>query len=187
MENGRFITGPYGWFVTNLQSIKLRDSGHLFYGLNASMADLMRPGMYNAHHSIKIFRGYRELYPDDESDDEIDVVNVVGTLCENNDWFARNRNLSVNAKIGDTFIFENCGAHCRAMGFNYNSKCRPQEWMIKYNGEIKKIRREETFDDLIGTIVPIEKENKFVDFITCFVIIWNLFFIIYLLIRLILL
>ena len=26
MENSRFITGPYGWFVTNLQSIKLKSS-----------------------------------------------------------------------------------------------------------------------------------------------------------------
>lgn len=158
MENGRFITGPYGWFVTNLQSIKLKDSGDLFYGLNASMADLMRPGMYNAYHSIKIFRGYRQLEPDED----YDIVNVVGTLCENNDWFAKERNLTIDARIGDTFVFENCGAHCRAMGFNYNSKLRPQEWVIQLNGEIKKIRREETFDDLISTIEPIEinKNNR---------------------------
>lgn len=157
MENGRFITGPYGWFVTNLQSIKFKDSGDLFYGLNASMADLMRPGMYNAYHDIKIFRGFRELKPDSEDE----IVNVVGTLCENNDWFAKNRNLAINAKIGDTFIISNCGAHCRAMGFNYNSKCRPQEWMIHYNGEIKKIRREETFDDLVSTIIPFDKTETY--------------------------
>jgi diaminopimelate decarboxylase len=155
MENGRFITGPYGWFVTNLQSIKFKDSGELFYGLNASMADLMRPGMYNAYHTIKIFRGHRQLKPDED----YDKVNVVGTLCENNDWFARDRNLTIDAQIGDTFVIENCGAHCRAMGFNYNSKLRPQEFMIDLNGKIKKIRREETFDDLISTIEPIEINN----------------------------
>ena len=155
MENGRFITGPYGWFVTNLQSFKFKDSGDLFYGLNASMADLMRPGLYNAHHEIKIFRGYRELYPDDKTE----TANVVGTLCENNDWFAKERNLTNNAAIGDTFVFGNCGAHCRAMGFNYNSKLRPQEWVIQLNDKVTKIRREETFDDLISTIQPI-KINK---------------------------
>ena len=152
MENGRFITGPYGWFVTNLQSIKFKDSGDLFYGLNASMADLMRPGLYNAYHSIKIFRGHRQLEPDDDNE----VVNVVGTLCENNDWFARDRNLTMDAQIDDTFVIGNCGAHCRAMGFNYNSKLRPQEWVIDLNGKINKIRREETFDDLISTIKPIQ-------------------------------
>ena len=174
MENGRFITGPYGWFVTNLQSIKYEEcTGALFYGLNASMADLMRPGMYNAYHDIKIFRGFRELKPDSEneivsedenSEDKIvnkivseEIVNVVGTLCENNDWFAKERNLAIDAKIGDTFIISNCGAHCRAMGFNYNSKCRPQEWIIQYNGAIKKIRREETFDDLVSTVIPFDK------------------------------
>ena len=119
------------------------------------MADLMRPGLYNAHHEINIFRGYRELYPDDKTE----TANVVGTLCENNDWFAKERNLTNNAAIGDTFVFGNCGAHCRAMGFNYNSKLRPQEYMITLDGEIKKIRREETFDDLVSTIQPI-KINK---------------------------
>jgi diaminopimelate decarboxylase len=155
MENGRFITGPYGWFVTNLQSIKYKKSDELFYGINGSMADLMRPGMYNAYHSIKIFRGHRQLEPDED----YDTVNVVGTLCENNDWFAKKRNLTLDAQIGDTFIFENCGAHCRSMSFNYNSKLRPSEYMIDLNGEIKKIRREETFNDLISTIEPI-KINK---------------------------
>jgi len=157
MENGRFITGPYGWFVTNLQSIKHKESGEIFYGLNSSMADLMRPGMYNAYHSIRIFNDETELKPDNIND----VVHVVGTLCENNDWFARNRNLTRKAQIGDTFIFENCGAHCRSMGFNYNSKLRPQEFMI-YNNQIKKIRRSETFDDIISTIEPFEsnKSNK---------------------------
>jgi len=163
MENGRFITGPYGWFVTNLQSIKFKDSGDLFYGLNASMADLMRPGMYNAYHDIKIFRGFRELKPYFSTE----TANVVGTLCENNDWFAKERNLSTEAIIGDTFVISNCGAHCRAMGFNYNSKCRPQEWMIQYNGEIKKIRREETFDDLVSTIIPFDKkENRSIIYFT---------------------
>lgn len=167
MENGRFITGPYGWFVTNLQSIKYEEcTDALFYGLNASMADLMRPGMYNAYHDIKIFRGFRELKPDSEN--EIvskEIVNVVGTLCENNDWFAKERNLAIDAKIGDTFIISNCGAHCRAMGFNYNSKCRPQEWMIQNNGAIKKIRREETFDDLVSTVIPFDKTNKTIYFL----------------------
>jgi diaminopimelate decarboxylase len=175
MENGRFITGPYGWFVTNLQSIKLKDSGDLFYGLNASMADLMRPGMYNAYHSIKIFRGHRQLEPDED----YDVVNVVGTLCENNDWFAKERNLSIDAQIGDTFVIENCGAHCRAMGFNYNSKLRPQEWAIDLNGKINKIRREETFDDLISTIEPINKNSSKYDIISISLILAYLFILIY--------
>jgi diaminopimelate decarboxylase len=150
MENGRYITGPYGWYVTNLQSIKYNAKNKLFYGLNGSMADLMRPGMYNAYHHIDIYRGYEKLLPLFETE----RANVVGTLCENNDWFAKDRNLTENAEIGDTFIFSNCGAHCRSMGFNYNSKLRPQEFMIDINGEIKKIRRSETFEDLISTIVP---------------------------------
>jgi len=155
MENSRFVTGPYGWFVTNLQSIKLKSSGELFYGLNGSMADLMRPGMYGAYHHIDIYSSEKKLL----SATENDMVNVVGTLCENNDWFARNRNLSRDAKIGDTIIFSNCGAHCRSMGFNYNSKLRPQEYMINLDGQIQLIRRSETFDDIVSTIAYANKSN----------------------------
>jgi len=150
-ECGRYITGPYGYLVSRCHSIK--NNEEIFYGLDANMSNLMRPGMYDAYHHISIPRLHLE-------NDKI-KANVVGTLCENNDWFAKNRNLAINAKIGDTFIISNCGAHCRAMGFNYNSKCRPQEWMIHYNGEIKKIRREETFDDLVSTIIPFDKTETY--------------------------
>jgi diaminopimelate decarboxylase len=155
MENGRYIAGPYGWYVTNLQSIKYNSKDEIIYGLNGSMADLMRPGMYGAYHHIDIYRGYQKLVPDCQ----FDTVHVVGTLCENNDWFAKNRNLSNDAHIGDTFIFSNSGAHCRAMGFNYNSKLRPQEFMIDQDGKIKKIRRSETFEDLVSTIVPVDIQS----------------------------
>ena len=35
-----------------------------------------------------------------------------------------------------------------------------EEWMIQYNGEIKKIRCEETFDDLVSTIIPFDKQDN---------------------------
>ena len=41
----------------------------------------MRPGMYNSYHHISIL----------DKDENLKVSNVVGTLCENNDWFAKDR------------------------------------------------------------------------------------------------
>ena len=152
MENGRFITGPYGWLISKCNVIK--NTYAKYCGLDASMSNLMRPGMYGAYHHITI------LGKENTIKTETEKVNVVGTLCENNDWFAKKRNLTIDAQIGDTFVIGNCGAHCRAMGFNYNSKLRPEEYMIDLNGEIKKIRRRETFDDLISTIEPINKKSS---------------------------
>lgn len=140
MENGRYITGPYGWLISKCNVIK--ESYATFYGLDACMSNLMRPGMYGAYHYITILGK-------DES--EKSKVNVVGTLCENNDWFAKDRELP-KANIGDIFIIYDCGAHAQSMGFQYNGKLRAPEILYKEDKSIQMIRRRETFEDYIGTI-----------------------------------
>lgn len=69
------MTGPYGWLIARCQAIKKTSS--IYYGLDASMAHLMRPGMYNAYHHITVLDRENDIIP----------ANVVGDLCENNDWF----------------------------------------------------------------------------------------------------
>ena len=64
MENGRYITGPYGWLVSKCQSIKYGYDDKKFYGLDACMANLMRPGMYNWYHHISIPK-YENIIDDD--------------------------------------------------------------------------------------------------------------------------
>jgi diaminopimelate decarboxylase len=54
-------------------------------------------------------------------------VNVVGTLCENNDWFAKQRELPVGIALGDLFVIHDTGAHAHSMGFQYNGKLRAPE------------------------------------------------------------
>lgn len=43
-------------------------------------------------------------------------ANVVGTLCENNDWFAKQRDLP-EADVGSVFVIHDTGAHSHSMGF----------------------------------------------------------------------
>lgn len=141
MENGRYITGPYGWLVTQCKSIKRGTNDKKFYGLNASMANLMRPGMYGAYHHIYIPR----LDNDPKEKNIREESNVVGTLCENNDWFAKNRSLPVGIKKNDIFIICDVGAHGFSMGFQYNGKLRSAEWLYNSNNnEFKLIREKET-------------------------------------------
>ena len=142
MENGRYITGPYGWLISRCNVIK--DSYQKFCGLDACMANLMRPGMYNAYHYITI--SGKENYEQKEK------INVVGTLCENNDWFAKERLLPI-AEEGDLFVIYDTGAHSHSMGFQYNGKLRCSELLIKNDGEIELIRRAETFEDYIQTVI----------------------------------
>lgn len=141
MENGRYITGQFGWLVTRCESIKYGYLGKKFCGLNASMANLMRPGMYGAYHHIYVPR----LDNDPIQKNMREIVNVVGTLCENNDWFATNRDLPVNIKKNDIFVICDVGAHGFSMGFQYNGKLRSAE--LLYNSKdntIKLIREKET-------------------------------------------
>ena len=50
MECGRMITGPYGYLVTT--AIHTKDTYKHYIGLDACMANLMRPALYGAYHHI---------------------------------------------------------------------------------------------------------------------------------------
>lgn len=139
-ECGRYITGPYGYLISRCQSIKYTDT-EIFYGLDANMANLMRPGMYDAYHHVSVPRLC--------SEQNTITANVVGTLCENNDWFCKKRELPAGIQKGDLFVIHDCGAHAFSMGFNYNSKLRSCELLAIHN-KFKKIRDRETFDTLFN-------------------------------------
>lgn len=139
MENGRYMTAPFGWLVSHCHVVK-RSHGHTFYGLDACMANLMRPGMYGSYHHITV--------PAREEGAARHEANVVGTLCENNDWFAKQRNLP-QAAVGDLFVIHDTGAHSHSMGFNYNGKLRAPELLLRSGeraGEVDIIRYRETIE-----------------------------------------
>lgn len=153
-ECGRYITGPYGYLVSSVKSIKKTSSKQIFYGLNACMANLMRPGMYNSYHHISIPRLTNET--------EQIKANVVGTLCENNDWFCSNRDLPIGIEKEDLVVIHDAGAHSFSMGFNYNSKLKSPE-LLKLNGETSLIRVRENFYDLFSNCIinNIKKDNDY--------------------------
>lgn len=140
-ECGRPITGPYGWLVT--KAIHEKNIYRNYIGVDASMADLMRPGMYGAYHEVTV--SGKENAPKDS------VYDVSGSLCENCDKFAVQRNLP-KIEMGDLLIIHDAGAHGRAMGFNYNGKLRAGELLLRSDGTVKEIRRRETIEDYFATL-----------------------------------
>ncbi len=141
MESGRFITGPYGYLVTRV--IHRKSIYKNYIGLDASMANLMRPGMYGAYHHITVMG--KEGAPADR------LYDVTGSLCENNDKFAVDRMLP-EITVGDLLVLHDTGAHGHAMGFNYNGKLRSAELLLKEDGSVVQIRRAETLEDLFSTL-----------------------------------
>lgn len=140
-ESGRAITGPYGYLVATVLHEKKTYKDYI--GLDASMANLMRPGMYGAYHHAVV--SGKENAPADHTYD------LTGSLCENCDKFAIDRKLP-KIDIGDRIIIFDTGAHGHSMGFNYNGKLRSAELLLKTDGSIELIRRAETIDDYFATL-----------------------------------
>ena len=141
MECGRMVTGPYGWLVSTVRHEK-----HIYknyVGLDACMANLMRPALYGSYHHITVL-GKENAKEDHKYD-------VTGSLCENNDKFAIDRMLP-EIKPGDIVAIHNAGAHGYAMGFNYNGKLRSKELLRRTDGSIVEIRRAETENDYFATL-----------------------------------
>lgn len=141
MESGRLMTGPYGWLVS--RAIHKKDIYKNYIGLDASMADLMRPALYGAYHHMTVVG--KEDLPKDH------IYDVTGSLCENNDKFAIDRELP-KIDVGDLVVIHDTGAHGQAMGFNYNGKLRSQELLLKQDGSVQQIRRGETVADYFATL-----------------------------------
>jgi diaminopimelate decarboxylase len=140
-ELGRCITGPFGYLITTARHHKATYKEYV--GVDASMANLMRPGMYGAYHHISVVG--KEDSPCDR------VYDVTGSLCENNDKFAVDRQLP-EIEVGDIVVIHDAGAHGHAMGFNYNGKLRSAEVLLRPDGSVEMIRRPETVDDLFATL-----------------------------------
>jgi diaminopimelate decarboxylase len=139
LESGRYITGPYGVLVT--RAINRKEIYRTYVGVDSCMSSLMRPGMYDAYHHLSVLG----------KDGAQETVDVVGSLCENNDKFAIQRSLPA-IQDGDILMIHDTGAHGHAMGFNYNGKTRPKELLLRSDGAVELIRREETVDDLFATL-----------------------------------
>ncbi len=114
-----------------------------YVGVDASMSNLMRPGMYGAYHHITVLG--KEFAPHTHTYD------INGSLCENNDKFAIHRDLP-KIEIGDILAIHDTGAHGHAMGFNYNGKLRSAELLLRTDGSVVQIRRAETLEDHFATL-----------------------------------
>lgn len=139
-EMGRFITGPHGALVT--QAIHYKNTYKNYIGVDACAVNLMRPAMYGAYHHINV------LGKEDAVCDHI--YDVTGSLCENNDKFAVDRELP-EIEMGDYLFIHDTGAHGYAMGYNYNGKLKSAEILLKEDGSFDLIRRAETPKDYFAT------------------------------------
>ena len=139
-ELGRYMLAPYGCLVT--KAIHEKHTHKEYIGVDACAANLMRPAIYGAYHHITV--AGKENSACDH------VYDVVGSLCENCDKFAIDRELPEINK-GDYLIIHDTGAHGFSMGYNYNGRLRSAELLLKKDGSVQMIRRAETPKDYFAT------------------------------------
>ena len=141
-EPGRYIVGNSGIFVTKVLYEKYNNEKR-FIIVDGAMNDLMRPTLYTAYHHIEVFNNTNSEFSD---------ADVVGSVCESSDFFAKDRPLP-KTNHNDLIIIKSAGAYGFGMGSNYNSRGRAVELALE-NGKTRIIRKRENFENLVS----LEKE-----------------------------
>ncbi len=138
LEPGRFLVGDAGVLLTRVLYVK-RSGGRTFLVADAGMTELIRPSHYGGVHPVSLVR----------SDDggAARRVDVVGPVCEQGDFLARDLELPV-PRAGSLLCVRHAGAYGFAMASNYNSRLRPAEVMVR-GGRARLIRRREDLGDLV--------------------------------------
>ena len=143
MEPARYFVGNAGYLIGRVHSIK--ESYKKIAGTDIGMNTLARPAMYGSYHHI---------YVDGKEQEPRAAIGLCGQLCENTDFWVKERELPASIAEGDLVVVENAGAYGFGMSYQYNGRLRPAEVLV--NGEeATLIRTREDFDDMIRhTFVP---------------------------------
>lgn len=144
-EPGRYVVAECCSILGKITSIKENYSQN-YVGTDIGFNVLIRPILYDSYHEIKVLGG-------GIGDTLCDgPVHIVGNICESGDILAENRNIGP-VRIGDIVEVMTAGAYVYSMASNYNCRLRPAEVLIKDDGSIVKIRKQDSFESLLQNFV----------------------------------
>ncbi|MEE9270719.1 MAG: diaminopimelate decarboxylase [Candidatus Krumholzibacteria bacterium] len=135
VEPGRSIVGSAGILVSRVIGVK-SNGNKQFIVTDASMAELIRPSLYEAYHRIEFI---------EPVDGPRDTFDVVGPVCESGDFLGRDRELATPGEDAGVAIHD-AGAYGYAMSSNYNARLRPAEYLVD-GDRLTRIRRAERLED----------------------------------------
>jgi len=149
MEPARYFVGNAGYLIGKVHSIK--NAYKKIIGTDIGMNTLARPAMYGSYHHI---------FVDGKESEKREKVGLCGQLCENTDFWVKDRELPASIAEGDLVVVENAGAYGYAMSYQYNGRLRPAEVLVK-DKEHWLIRKREGFKEMIlGVSVPEHLDKK---------------------------
>jgi diaminopimelate decarboxylase len=136
-EPGRYIVCDSTVLLARVHHIKFADKK--FVGIDAGMNTLLRPALYGAYHQMYVVNKLNERRKE--------IVHIVGQICENTDFLAKDRMMPV-IEEGDVIAILNAGAYGYSMSSNYNTRPRAAEVLI-HKGEDFLIREREDITDIL--------------------------------------
>lgn len=143
MEPARYFVGNAGYIVGRVHAIK--HSYREIVGTDVGMNVLARPAMYDAYHHI---------YVNGREDEPRRALGLCGQICENTDYWVKDRELPENISEGDLIVVENAGAYGYCMSYQYNGRLRPAEVLVNGSDHLLIRDREQVADMVRNTHVP---------------------------------
>lgn len=151
LEPGRSIAGNAAVLVTRVLYTKQAGDKKMVI-VDAAMNDLLRPSFYDAFHFIWPVHAQPPFTVEQRSKEVdiegMEVVDIVGPICESGDFLAKDRALPPLQR-GDLLAVFTAGAYGFVMSSQYNARPRAAEVLVEKD-TFKIIRRRETYDDLIA-------------------------------------
>ncbi len=144
VEPGRALVGNAGVLVTRVLFEK-RTPKKRFVIVDAAMTELVRPALYQAHHTIEPVLAALPDAPRTPAD-------VVGPVCETGDFLAQDRPLPP-VRRGDLLAVFSAGAYGSSMGSTYNGRPFAPEVLVD-GGDYRVVRERAPVEDLWAREVP---------------------------------
>jgi diaminopimelate decarboxylase len=136
LEPGRYVVADAELILTRVNTIKQAPSATVV-GVDASLATLIRPAMFDAYHPIRnVTAPGREAEP----------VSVGGPCCTSADVFCTDRPIA-RPEREDLLAIGNAGAYGYELASQFHSQPRPAEVAVD-GGKTSVVRRRETLDDV---------------------------------------
>ena len=132
LEPGRYVVADAEVIVTRVNTVKETPETTVV-GVDASLATLVRPAMFDAYHPIANVTA---------PDREVEPVSVGGPCCTSADVFCTDRPLPRPARE-DLLAIGNAGAYGYELASHFHSQPRPAEVAVS-GAEARVVRRRET-------------------------------------------
>lgn len=115
-EPGRSVVAQCGTLISKVLYVKEGETKK-FAILDAGFTELIRPAMYDAYHRIENI----------SSDEEVELYDVVGPICESSDVFGKDVELN-KAHRGALIALRSAGAYGEVMASQYNCRQLPKAY-----------------------------------------------------------